>query len=64
MDDESGGLATGTDLLAVWAPVPDNDDEVPRLYAASQSIYDTHGYSPGLDFSALFMQLTGRALRD
>lgn len=59
-DESSGGLATGTDLCAVWSPCADNADGLPRLYSSVQDAYDTHGYCPGLDYGALHVQETGK----
>jgi len=63
LQDESGGLATGTDLLTVIAPVPTNDDITPRLYSNSQDLYDYHGYCPGLDFMAMYVQAVGKPIQ-
>lgn len=54
--DESAGIATGTDLICVWACVPTSADCVPRFYYGAQAIYDTHGYSQGLDYAAFHMR--------
>ena len=63
LKDESGGLATGTDLLTVIAPVPTNDDITPRLFSGSQALYDQHGYFPGLDFSAIYLEAVGKPIQ-
>jgi len=60
LQDESGGLATGSDLCVVLAPVATNDDHISRLFSSAQAIYDFHGYSPGLDFAAIYFQATGK----
>lgn len=60
INDQSSGVATGSDLLAVWAPVPMNADGVPRLYSNASDIYTAHGYSEGLEYCALHFQETGR----
>ena len=62
VDDESGGLATGTDLLTCWAPCATLADGTPRLYSSSQAIYDAHGYMPGLSYSALHFLETGKPI--
>jgi len=59
LQDESGGLAVGSDLLAVLAPVATLDDETPRLFSSTQSLYDTHGYAQGVDFCAIYIEATG-----
>jgi hypothetical protein len=57
--DESGGLATGTELCFVWAPVKTLADNTPRIYYSAQAAYDAHGYAPGIDYGALHVQETG-----
>ena len=61
--DESGGIATGLDLLVVIAPVPNSADITPRIFAGSQAIYDLHGYFPGLDFAAISIQATKKPIQ-
>lgn len=56
---ESSGLATGTDLQVIWAPVSKAADNTPRLYSSSQAAYDAHGYAQGIDHAALHVQETG-----
>jgi len=57
---QSGGLVTGSDLLVVWAPVPDLADNTPRYYSSSADILTAHGYSQGLDYCALHFQETNK----
>jgi len=54
--DQSSGIATGTDLIAVWSPVATQADKVWRLFSSSQDIYDLHGYAQGVDYSAMHVQ--------
>ncbi len=51
--DQSTGVATGVDLLAVWAPVASNADGVPRLYASTTALIDAHKYCEAAEYAAL-----------
>jgi hypothetical protein len=56
--DQSGGVATGSDLLTVIAPVATNADITPRIWSNANDLYTYHGYSQGLDFCAMYFQAT------
>ena len=56
LSETASSPGSGTNWIAVIAPVPTHADSVPRVYANSKAIYDYHGYSDGLEFSALFMK--------
>lgn len=56
LDDESGGVATGSDRLVIFTPCLTNDDGVPRQFGSTQDIYSTHGYCQGLGLAALFIE--------
>lgn len=53
VDETAGPSAAGTKYLAVLAPVPTLADAVPRLYSSASSIYQAHGYAPGVDYCAM-----------
>lgn len=54
----AGAPASGTDLIAVIAPVASNADSSPRLMTSTQAILDRHGYAPGVDYCALHFEGT------
>lgn len=56
--DASGGIATGADLLTIFAPVTTLADMTPRLYSSADSCEDSHGYSEGLETLAVFIAHT------
>lgn len=58
VDETAGPSAAGTKYLAVMAPVASNADAVPRLYSSSASMYQAHGYAPGVDYCALHFSET------
>lgn len=60
INDQSGGVATGTELIAVWAPVPTLADCTPRLYSSAAAILQNHGYSAGADYAAEHIAQTSK----
>jgi hypothetical protein len=56
--DTAGAVATGLDLICVWAPVPSTDDITPRLFGRAADIYALHGYSEGVEYAALHVEQT------
>jgi hypothetical protein len=53
IDDEAGASGTGTDILTVMSCVEKNADLVPRMFASTDALLAKHGYSDGVDYSAL-----------
>jgi hypothetical protein len=49
----AGALASGTDLIAVLAPVRTLDDETPRQFGGAKAIVDAHDYCEGAEYVAL-----------
>lgn len=62
VDDTAGAYAGGTDLVTILAPVPAVADIVPRVFGNAAAIYDKHGYSEGLEYTALHFQRTGKSV--
>ncbi len=56
LSDQAGTAPVSTDLVAIFAPVVDNADGVPRLYSSVSALLDEHDYSPGAELAALHMQ--------
>lgn len=54
--------ANGDDTIVVLAPVAQNADMTPRLFGTPSAIYDQHGYSEGLEYSALHLAQTGHSV--
>ena len=49
----AGAIASGTDLICIFAPVPLSADIKPRLFGNSAAIYALYGFSDGLEYAAL-----------
>ena len=58
LQDESGGVATGTDALVVITPARLSADGKPRLFGGAQALLDVHGYCQGASFAAMFIEAT------
>lgn len=54
----AGALAGGTGYCVVFGCVATAADTTPRVYASWKGIYDQHGYSQALDYSALHIEKT------
>lgn len=54
----AGAPATGTDLIAVIAPVTTNADATPRVFANAAAVVALHGYNEGAEYVALHVQET------
>lgn len=50
--------ATGTDLIAVIAPVTTNADATPRVFANAAAVVALHGYNEGAEYVALHVRET------
>ena len=57
--DTSGAVAQGTDVICVMSPVPTNADMTPRQFGSANAIYTQHGFSPGVQYSALHFARPG-----
>ena len=55
----AGALASGSDLITVWAPVATNADNQPRRYGNVQDVFDRHGFCEGIDYLAMHVAGTG-----
>lgn len=62
IDDQSGALGAGSEYLVVMSCVERNADVKPRVFASSKSLQSYHGYSPGADFVAHFIEKTRKAV--
>lgn len=54
--------ANGDDLIVILSAVATNPDLTPRLYGTPSAINDQHGYSEGLEYSALHLAQTGHSV--
>jgi hypothetical protein len=59
---EAGTLAGGTGYCVVFACVERNADLTPRVYTSAKSLLAQHGYSPGVDYSALHIEATRKPI--
>jgi hypothetical protein len=62
VQDTAGVPAGGLDVCCIMAPVATNPDITPRLFGTAQAIYDQHGYSEGLEYAALHLAGTRKAV--
>jgi hypothetical protein len=60
--DAAVAVAGGTDIICVWAPVPQNADCTPRQFGDAAAIYALHGYSEGVEYSALHADQTRKPI--
>lgn len=58
IDDEAGAFAGGTGYAVILACAEKNADGIPRVFASSKSMIAQHGYSPGVDYSAIHFEET------
>jgi hypothetical protein len=58
----AGAGAAGVDLVCVMAPVATSADGVPRLFGSASALYAQHGYSEGLEYSALHFDRTRKSV--
>lgn len=58
LQDTAGVPAGGLDVICVFAPVAGSPDITPRFFGNSADIYALHGYSEGLEYSALHLAQT------
>lgn len=54
----AGALSGGTGYCVVFGCTATAADATPRVHNSWKSIYDTHGYSPALDYAALHIAAT------
>lgn len=59
VSEASGSLASGTDILAILAPVPETADMVPRMFSGAQALLDLHGFAEGIELAAMQFEDTG-----
>lgn len=52
VSEVAGAGVSGTGILAIFAPVAQNADVTPRVYANPQGLLDQHGYCPGASYLA------------
>jgi hypothetical protein len=62
VSDQAAAASRGLDVCCVIAPVARNPDITPRLYSAAAAIYEQHGYSEGLEYSALHFDGNGQPI--
>lgn len=62
IDDEAGALAGGTDVLTVLACVELNADVTPRLFTSTKALLTKHGFTDGVDYSALHFEETKKPI--
>lgn len=55
---ESGGVAAGSDMITIIAPVAANDDAVPRVFGSAKACYEFHGYNEGVEYAAIHVEET------
>ena len=60
ISSEAGALAGGTGYCTVIAPVATNADSKPRVFSSARALIAQHGYAPGVGYSALHIQDTGK----
>lgn len=59
IDATAGPGGSGSQLIAVIAPVVNNADAVPRVYGSASPINSFHGYCEGAEYAALHTAETG-----
>lgn len=55
---ESGGVAAGSDMITIIAPVAVNDDASPRIFGSAKACYEFHGYCEGVEYAAIHVEET------
>jgi hypothetical protein len=55
LSTQGGTAPVSTDLLAVWAPVADNSDADPAVFASVAGIIEEHGHGEHVEYAALHM---------
>lgn len=58
VNDTSGGLATGTDLITVLSPTLTHADLTPRVWSSIADLLAYHGYCQGVDYAAIHVEAT------
>lgn len=59
---QPSGMGSGSDLIAVIAPVAKNNDLGPILYQSAQGIVDQYGYCEGASYAAMHIAQTKRSV--
>jgi hypothetical protein len=62
VSDKAAAASRGLDVCCVIAPVAQNPDITPRVYSGADSIFQNHGYSEGLEYSALHFEGNGQPI--
>ncbi len=62
VDNTAGAVVGGLDTVCVLSPVATLADATPRIFGSAAAIYAAHGYSEGLEYAALHIQRTGKAV--
>lgn len=53
---------SGANLVCIWSACAENADLQPRLFGTADAIFEEHGYSEGLEYAALHIATTGKAV--
>lgn len=62
VQDTAGVPAGGLDVVCIMSPCATSADATPRLFGTASAIYDQHGYSEGLEYAALHLANTRKAV--
>jgi hypothetical protein len=59
VNEQAGGFGSGGEYICVVAPVAQNADFVPRIFASTTGLLQEYGYTPGIDYAAMHFDETG-----